>query len=584
MGREPAASPENLTAESIYSYYKDQLLPALLSSLPLLFRQLTRDAYDYISSGPKRFFDFVWPKFSHPPQLHLPHFPNATLPEVLLRHLDVDGDGVISSAEWLRLTDHLSASSHSWWLAVTREWPLLEWKLGIYVWRTFGGLILVLAVLSIIPGRLHGWAARVLRWPVLGLTYFLIAMELAVYVIIRLFIRLAEFAIARPKHRALRRRMMEADSYEEWYEHASNLDESQQRDRWLKKIDDDSSYRYNWGFIKELLKDMRQARRNGDSLLALAVIQQCTRKNVGGVMSEDLFAYSNTGQPKEIVAEFIREVVRTLRWITDEALRVEGHGPGSSEQLRAYEDKLQQQVRGEKDKLWKALVDSVVKQQKSGELKSKGSFTSDSDASPPTSPSRPPTPELPPCHREQVLAFLKRARAAYGRTALCLSGGAMMGLYHFGVVTALVKAGLLPHIISGTSAGSVVGAILCTRTDEELVKDLRPEVLWDKLTCFERPWRERLRGVWNTGNLFLESDWLELIRWFTKDDMTFLEAYRRTGKIFCITLSSTSKKSPPVLLNYLSAPNVTIASAVIARYVLWSNPMVLVLCLYLTHR
>ena len=46
--------------------------------------------------------------------------------------------------------------------------------------------------------------------------------------------------------------------------------------------------------------------------------------------------------------------------------------------------------------------------------------------------------------------------------------------------------------------------------------------------------------------------------------MTFEEAYKRTGRIFCITLSSTSKKAPPVLVNYLSCPNVTIASAVLA--------------------
>jgi len=46
--------------------------------------------------------------------------------------------------------------------------------------------------------------------------------------------------------------------------------------------------------------------------------------------------------------------------------------------------------------------------------------------------------------------------------------------------------------------------------------------------------------------------------------MTFEEAYKKTGRVFCITLSATTKKAPPVLLNYLSAPNVTIASAVIA--------------------
>ena len=46
--------------------------------------------------------------------------------------------------------------------------------------------------------------------------------------------------------------------------------------------------------------------------------------------------------------------------------------------------------------------------------------------------------------------------------------------------------------------------------------------------------------------------------------MTFEEAYRKTGRILCITLSSTTKKAPPVLVNYITAPNVTIASAVIA--------------------
>jgi hypothetical protein len=79
--------------------------------------------------------------------------------------------------------------------------------------------------------------------------------------------------------------------------------------------------------------------------------------------------------------------------------------------------------------------------------------------------------------RAKIKIFLKRARAAYGRTALCLSGGAMMGNYHFGAVRALLETGLLPHIISGTSAGSVIGAMLCTRTDEELMKELTPEVL-----------------------------------------------------------------------------------------------------------
>lgn len=51
---------------------------------------------------------------------------------------------------------------------------------------------------------------------------------------------------------------------------------------------------------------------------------------------------------------------------------------------------------------------------------------------------------------------------------------------------------------------------------------------------------------------------------FTCGDMTFEEAYQKTGRILCITLSSTTKKAPPILVNYITAPNVTVASAVIA--------------------
>jgi len=39
---------------------------------------------------------------------------------------------------------------------------------------------------------------------------------------------------------------------------------------------------------------------------------------------------------------------------------------------------------------------------------------------------------------------------------------------HVGVLAALREKNLLPRIISGTSAGSIVAGACCTRTDEEL--------------------------------------------------------------------------------------------------------------------
>lgn len=44
--------------------------------------------------------------------------------------------------------------------------------------------------------------------------------------------------------------------------------------------------------------------------------------------------------------------------------------------------------------------------------------------------------------------------------------------------------------------------------------------------------------------------------------MTFEEAYRRTGRVLNVVISPPKKKAPPLLLNYLSAPNVVVASAV----------------------
>lgn len=58
------------------------------------------------------------------------------------------------------------------------------------------------------------------------------------------------------------------------------------------------------------------------------------------------------------------------------------------------------------------------------------------------------------------LAFFNETRHAFGRTALLLSGGAFLGYYHLGVVKALFQEGLLPRVISGASAGSIMTAII----------------------------------------------------------------------------------------------------------------------------
>ena len=477
---------------------------------------------NYTATSLGSFLDFVSPRWFSSSQDYHHEFPSfrkmwqeakydSTFSDFLLKHFDANNDGHISTSELMNLREVIKRMppTEGFWTWFSREWPLMDWKLGVFLWQSFGGILLLLALLSIVPGRLHGISAQILRWPVLGLTYFLIIVELVVYCVIRLSIVFAEALVANPKHARLRKNMKKSQSYEEWYSYALALDKSQRRDRWRESTDDETSIHYNWAFIRELVRDLRMARENEDINLALTVVQHCTKKNVGGIFSEDLFSYTYTGEPKTLVNQFVEEVVTTVEWLTQTA-----------------------------------LVHS-----KNSQSKQEGSSEHSKDVS---------------NVRQKVLAYIKRARVGFGRTSLCLSGGAMMGLYHFGHIKGLLETDCLPHIISGTSAGAVVASVLCTRTDEELKRDMTPEVLSKKMKCFERPWLARLRSVMKSGNMFSEKEWLDMVKWFTCGDLTFEEAYQKTGRVFCITLSSTSRKAPPVLLNYLTAPNVTVASAVVA--------------------
>ncbi|KAL9121526.1 MAG: hypothetical protein Q9187_001911 [Circinaria calcarea] len=164
---------------------------------------------------------------------------------------------------------------------------------------------------------------------------------------------------------------------------------------------------------------------------------------------------------------------------------------------------------------------------------------------------------------EQVLS----ARQAFGRSALLLSGGATLGLNHIGVIKALWEARLLPRIISGASAGSIVCAVLCTRTDEE-VPDLLEDFCHGDLAVFEEEGNEdsvlkKVARFLKFGALF---DISHLIRVMQNmlGDMTFQEAYNRTRRILNICVSSASLYELPRLLNYVTAPNVLIWSAVAA--------------------
>ena len=76
---------------------------------------------------------------------------------------------------------------------------------------------------------------------------------------------------------------------------------------------------------------------------------------------------------------------------------------------------------------------------------------------------------------EKKLEFFSETRHSYGRTALLLSGGATFGKYHFGVLSALYEHDLFPRIVCGSSVGSLVACVICSRPYSEMPIIFNPE-------------------------------------------------------------------------------------------------------------
>jgi TAG lipase / steryl ester hydrolase / phospholipase A2 / LPA acyltransferase len=170
-----------------------------------------------------------------------------------------------------------------------------------------------------------------------------------------------------------------------------------------------------------------------------------------------------------------------------------------------------------------------------------------------------------PISSRVVAEELLRTRQSFGRSALLLSGGGTFGMNHIGVVKTLWQERLLPRIISGASAGSIVCAVLCSRTDAEIPIMLE-EFCYGDLAVFEKAGQED--GLMNKAARFLKHGALfDITHLMTVmrnllGDITFQESYNRTRRILNITVSSASLYELPRLLNYITAPNVMIWSAV----------------------
>ena len=67
------------------------------------------------------------------------------------------------------------------------------------------------------------------------------------------------------------------------------------------------------------------------------------------------------------------------------------------------------------------------------------------------------------------------------RVGLALSGGAVRGLAHIGVIKALQEVGIKPAVVAGTSVGSIIGAAFAAGMDWRDLADMARSVFWPSL-------------------------------------------------------------------------------------------------------
>ena len=151
---------------------------------------------------------------------------------------------------------------------------------------------------------------------------------------------------------------------------------------------------------------------------------------------------------------------------------------------------------------------------------------------------------------------LTALRAQAPRSALMLSGGGQLGNYHIGVVRELQRRRLTPRLISGSSAGAFVGAVLATRIDAELTDLLGGQS--------SEPVSDVLAGAMEAASVAFSQPGLRDFLERLIPDMTLAEAQAHSGRRVNIVVARRDSDAGGTVLNADVAPNVLIRDAVVA--------------------
>ncbi|KAK7743746.1 hypothetical protein SLS62_010438 [Diatrype stigma] len=371
----------------------------------------------------------------------------------------------------------------------------------------------------------EGYLYGLLKWPFLFFVCTWIVGLGTAYILTRFYVFLYEHFIAwRGKREQLRRNMRATSSYRDWVKAAKELDQFLGNEQW--KEENEFAY-YDWKTVRRVWEQMREFRKAAEAYDA---------RNSAAP------GYKNNTDTKESDGKNAAENLKALIEACVKNNFVGVENPRLYSQTYYGTKNLVQNFVDEVEKGVRYLVH---------------------------------TEQL---SVEEKRTLFKRLHANFGRSALCLSGGATLAYYHFGVIKALLEADLVPDIITGTSGGALIAALVATRTNDELKQLLIPALAHRIKPCSE-PITTWFPRWWNTGARFDSLTWARQCSWWTRGSMTFREAYERTGRILNVSCVPADPHSPTILCNYLTSPDCVIWSAVIASAAVPGilNPVVLMM-------
>lgn len=159
----------------------------------------------------------------------------------------------------------------------------------------------------------------------------------------------------------------------------------------------------------------------------------------------------------------------------------------------------------------------------------------------------------------EKIIFFQACQKAYGQPALMFSGGASLGLFHTGVCKVLLEQDLMPQVMSGSSAGAIMTAMLGVAKPSEMQKILSGENFFNEAFKF-RDWREIVKGNGGIADV-------KFLKAFLKrnlGNLTFAEAYEQSGLHINVAVAPYDASQDARIMNAYTAPDLLVWSAVLA--------------------